>query len=189
MRTPLHIAVEENKIEDIKNLIDQFRSPRDINALDDHHLTPLHLAVRVKNINIVKLLLDGGADFYSVGKDAHEEDYKTPFNLALKLRDAKILKLFLDAIKKRNLSLDSFPGGSPLHAAVMWGNLEMIKMLIDHGANVNNTNYRFDSPLHWAIRRRNLNVLKLLINSGADWNAENYFSKNTPLHTAVYAYK
>ena len=56
----LHIAVYNNNIQMIKNLI---KIGIDINATNSEGNTPLHLAVcDIKKIKIVKLLLDNGAD-------------------------------------------------------------------------------------------------------------------------------
>jgi len=70
-------------------------------------------------------------------------------------------------------------GETPLHRAVREGNLKVIKMLIDWGANVNDNGYLIDektgkrkgsgnTPLYLAIVKRKPEIAKLLLQHGAD---------------------
>ena len=73
---PLHIAVEEGKIEAVKKLL---ASGADIDSTACITLeTPLHRAVTRRNIAMVKLLIDSGADL-NLGR---ENDGRTPLDMA-----------------------------------------------------------------------------------------------------------
>ena len=72
--------------------------------------------------------------------------------------------------------------------AARYGYLDIAKLLISNGANVNaETTYKW-TPLHYAARDGYLDIAKLLISNGANVNAENTY-KWTPLHIAArYGY-
>lgn len=65
-------------------------------------------------------------------------------------------------------------------------NIEIIKLLIENGADVNQTNEHKSTPLHYAVELKNkgTEIIKLLIDKGADVNAKDS-AGNTPLHCAV----
>lgn len=66
-------------------------------------------------------------------------------------------------------------------------NIEIIKLLINNGADANAKNYTDSSPLHFAVALKNkgTEIIKLLIEKGADVNAKNCYG-DTPLHRAVF---
>lgn len=73
---------------------------------------------------------------------------------------------------------------TPLHAAAKWGNSNMLKLLIDTGADVNARDESHETPLHMALGSENINIVKLLVEAGANVNVESDLI-NTPLHVAV----
>ena len=64
---------------------------------------------------------------------------------------------------------------NPLHLAVRYNNnADVIKVLIENGANINILDYNKETPLHCAIRSKcHVNVVRALIERGADINAAN----------------
>jgi len=71
-------------------------------------------------------------------------------------------------------------GDSPLHLASINGHLEIMKLLIFHGADVNSKNNSGNTPLIWASKFGYLNIVKLLIDNNAHVNSKNNYG-NTPL--------
>jgi tankyrase len=61
----------------------------------------------------------------------------------------------------------------------------VIRLLIRHGANVNETDKNGVTPLHRAVRFRSPAAVKVLLESGADPNAVDRKSRSSPLHRAV----
>ena len=59
-------------------------------------------------------------------------------------------------------------GASALHIAARKGNLEICKILVDNGADVNSSDNEGWTPLMRAAISENVDLIKLLINSGAD---------------------
>ena len=78
-------------------------------------------------------------------------------------------------------------GFSSLHYASRAGNLEIVKFLVDHGANVNLlTRSNRSSPLHRASQQGHRAVVEYLLQSGADSGMQDA-DGCTPLHRAALA--
>ena len=79
-----------------------------------------------------------------------------------------------------NIFADSMP---PLYHAVNNGNLEIVKLLVENGADVNVKNVVGQTPLHEAARCGYFEIVKYLIDKGADINAYDCVER-TPLDYA-----
>jgi len=65
------------------------------------------------------------------------------------------------------------------------GHLEVVKLLLEHGADPNVKNRDGKTPLHNAASEGHLEVVKLLLERGADPNVKDD-DGNTPLHNAAW---
>ena len=72
---------------------------------------------------------------------------------------------------------------TPLHLAVIIGKTEIIKLLLDNGANVNAKAEDDITPLHIAQLNDDKKIAKLLIENGADINARDKYGL-TPMDIA-----
>ena len=71
-----------------------------------------------------------------------------------------------------------------LHSATLLNRTDVIKRLVDEGADVNRqTRYGQNTPLHMAADYNQTEAVRLLLDNGADINLENNDNK-TPLHVA-----
>lgn len=59
-------------------------------------------------------------------------------------------------------------GLTPLHQAVLDGNIMAVKLLIEHGANVNKQDDDYWTPLHAACAEGHSEIVQLLLDKGAD---------------------
>ncbi|MCD4783719.1 MAG: ankyrin repeat domain-containing protein [Candidatus Eremiobacteraeota bacterium] len=75
-------------------------------------------------------------------------------------------------------------GWTPLYVAISWGEIEMVKLLIDNGADVNAKNKGI-TPLHGAAIGGKTDSVMLLIDNGADVNAKDKKYGSTPLYDAA----
>ena len=72
---------------------------------------------------------------------------------------------------------------TPLHIASSTGDIEIVRLLIKHGADVNAKNEIDSSPLHLALSEEEISIVRLLVEHGADVTAQDW-SHKTPLHLA-----
>ena len=91
-------------------------------------------------------------------------------------------KFYLKAIKENNVPevqrllrlgvpvdfLGLNQGRTPLHYAIENGQLEIVKELLKHNANVNATDTKDFTPLQIAVTKNNQEMIELLINKGAN---------------------
>ena len=75
-------------------------------------------------------------------------------------------------------------GNTPLMLAVNNNNIEVVKLLISKGADVNAIDEFDRSALFFAVSNDNIGIAKVLINNGADVNIESKL-RQTPLMLAV----
>ncbi|GBG25354.1 Ankyrin repeat and protein kinase domain-containing protein 1 [Hondaea fermentalgiana] len=106
--------------------------------------------------------------------DAVEEDDEAAVKKMLKVRGADI-----------NGCLQG--GYSPMHAAARHGLKEMIKFLLDNGADVDlvTSQKKLETPLHVACHQGQLGCAKTLVRSGASLKAKTKQNR-TPLEVAEF---
>ncbi len=70
-------------------------------------------------------------------------------------------------------SMDSGEFGGPVQAATVGGNLKMVRLLLDHGLDVNAQGGRFGTAMAAAITFQNHGMIKLLCEYGANISLQN----------------
>lgn len=78
-----------------------------------------------------------------------------------------LFALFFVAVFYCNASASA----TPLHDAALTGNVDLVEVLIAHGADVDARDVQGHTPLHLAIQEGHTKVAKVLIVNGADVNA------------------
>lgn len=160
----------------------------DVNSVLPYNTFPLHYAITNGKLEIVKLLLANGAD---KNKRDHIGAYR-PIHWAVSNKQIKIAELLIE--KKVNLNKTTDSGDSPLDLAALNGDLDMVKLLVENGANIEKKylgdvdHSRSDRhmPLHKASKKGHLEVVKYLIDNKAIVHNANHNEKyNSPLHEAA----
>ena len=77
---------------------------------------------------------------------------------------------------------------TPLHVAVKYANLAMVKLLVAHRADLEALNKHGATPLHNACREGSPEIVSYLIRIGCNINAMTH-DQDTPLHQAVHKNK
>lgn len=131
--TALTYALKNSDDKLIKVLIEK----ADINKRDEQGYAPLHLALKKEKDEIFKLLLEKGADVNVPGRANKKVGDQTVLYVAVARNDEDLVRDLLKRGADPNKA-DS-DGALPLVDAVMNPrlNIEIIKMLIEKGADVN----------------------------------------------------
>ncbi|XP_076655935.1 uncharacterized protein LOC143360718 isoform X2 [Halictus rubicundus] len=102
---------------------------------------------------------------------------------ALKNRRTEIVKLLLiNGSKVNNKSKKH--SDTPLHLAIVNGDIEIVKMLLDRGADIDAKNKCGCTPLYNAVRNKKMKVIELLLKHRANVNARDNNGKS-PLCVAA----
>ncbi len=170
-------CIKNNNLNYVKILLNVGLEPNDVLDIKD----PLMLATKYSTVDMVKELLDRGADIN------YKDEYgQTLFHIAAEHGKADILHLFLTDPKTKNKfdvnEKTDFGQTTALHAAATSNNKDTIEFLLNHDANIEDTDEDGNTPLHYAASR-NIDTTRALINAGADIKAKSFFGQ-TPLHHA-----
>ena len=168
--TPLRAAVIQGHEDLVRILITQ---GADVNLrYEDESHSILHLALGSRNHAIFKLLLDAGADM-----DVMTTYKQHVLILACKHGDATLVELLLAngadvsvSGTKLNCYRMPYEEATPLHAACANNHLPVVRLLVDHGADIEKTNESSATPLIAAVRANDLSVIRLLLDAGAEVN-------------------
>jgi len=170
--------------------------------------TALHSAAANGHVAAAKVLLDRGANVNA----ASIQGMRTPLDwVAFHCGDAQIAELLLDRgatitgwalrwaamrgkaplvrlLIARNAHLDDYGDNperdTPLMGAARNGHLDIAKMLILGGANVQSVDVDQRTALHWAASSGHVEIVALLIDHGANVNSRTFQEKEQPLHLA-----
>ena len=66
------------------------------------------------------------------------------------------------------VELQTDSGNTALHYAAMKGHSEVVKLLVDKGADVMSEDTEGQTAMHWAVDGGHLEVIKMLVAKGAD---------------------
>lgn len=98
-------------------------------------------------------------------------------------RIGPLLDIFQKALPEADIEATDAFGYTPLHIAANEGNLTMVQLLIEGGANITAKTKTGYTPLHLSLLKNHMKVARLLCQKGADIQARDR-EKRTPLHVA-----
>lgn len=152
----------------------------DVNARSTRGLTPLHVAAKGNAPEIMQLLLERGGDI-----EAADADGRTPLLWAAYEGSDKAVQLLVRQGAKHQV-----PGAgmTALHYAAQFGHVEVAKVLVSAGADINAHDEKGATPLHLAAGFNQPAGLRWLLEHGADVEAEDSFG-NTALGQAALSGK
>mmetsp|Transcript_29406 Transcript_29406/g.44533 ORF Transcript_29406/g.44533 Transcript_29406/m.44533 type:complete len:343 (+) Transcript_29406:153-1181(+) len=133
----LHFACKYGAVNIVKFLVGQKKA--NVNIIDRDGNTPIAVACAKDQYSVVSLLLNHGANPKS---DIHMRDYggqsASLVSYTCSKKDLKLLRLLLE--KGANPNSQDCLGNTVLYDACTVGSLDVIKVLLDHGADQTITN-------------------------------------------------
>lgn len=169
--TPLLVAVKQKRADAVRLLLDFHANPEPRDPLNGY--SALRIAVREGSTEIESMLRAAGAR-----DDGQREERLLQ---AMRAQDIDALRSALEAGADANTN-DST--GNPLICvAAERGHTEIVRLLLDHKANIAARNSYKATPLYLAISFRHPDTAAFLIEAGAPIEDDKY----NPLHIAVHS--
>jgi ankyrin repeat protein len=178
--TVLGRAVANKTVPVVEYLIEK---KANINVVGGYRGGPLHIAANAGNIDMLKLLVEKGGDVNLADPNISG----TPLQIALysyaDVDDGDTMIRYL--VEEAGADVNARGGyfGSALNISFLRGSLDMIKLILDKGADIDWADNFGRRPIHYASFKT-LDHVQLLLDSGADVTAKNKLGQ-TPLHIAV----
>lgn len=177
-------AVKEKSAAEIALAI---KNGADVNEKSSDGETPLIAAIRYNPdpLTVTELLINSGANVNTPDAAGY-----TPLHCAVVLSDEKTAFHLTGLLLSRGASAGSRGGydqATPLFNACSGRkNIEVVKLLVKNGSDINAKDARGETPLHRAaFINNNTGIIKYLLETGADVNSG--APGNTPLHRAAYS--
>jgi len=191
--TSIHDACRQGDINTVRALV--AADPANVDADDEHAWHPIFHACLYRHTEIVRFLIGAGADLAAHGgyvlhyaaevpdnknivamlvqygaMDAHvrpPNDLSRQFLAAVYLADETRVRSLLSRFPQLATMPDGW-GDQPIHHAARNGDTEIIRLLIDYGADVNAMTDRGHTVLYCAGGHGHLDALHLLLDKGVD---------------------
>jgi len=135
-------------------------------------------AIEWETLDDVKALIQNGVDV-----NQPMEDMRTPLHIAAQYSDnPELFRLLFNA--GAVIDPDGSSNETPFELILKKDNIELVKLFIDAGVNIQRIDYHGDTPLEYAaIYCKNPEIFRLLISKGATINRGG--NGGTPLHSAA----
>ncbi|MGE5196722.1 MAG: ankyrin repeat domain-containing protein, partial [Anaerolineae bacterium] len=179
--TALHRACQNDHLDVAKFLLSK-GAFIDIKNKDGE--TSLHIACEKGFSNIVELLIGKGARI-----DAQDQAGRTPLHniCQSKAAEKEALKIFMMLLKaKAKLDIPDEQGATPLLLACQKGDIDIVILLANDGANCKAVDKQGRSALHYLTEsvKWDPQIPLFLMQKGLDINIQDN-KKKTPLHEAI----
>jgi len=161
----LHFAINSGQLANVQRLIE---SGVDLNfAAPSNGQTPLVLSVLSQRVDMAAALVKAGADVRVPEKTSWR---RRPMQLAAAAGHCALVSAMLHQSPDEVRSLDVMLF-TPLHSAAVGGHVDVVKLLVDAGAEVDAADDRGRTPLIRAAEYGHAAVVELLVGRGAqlDW--------------------
>ena len=173
--TKLHLVIIFDMETVALEMIDSMTDYSLLNIQNQLRQTPLHLAVLLNMLKVVRRLMSCGVEI-----DASDHTGNTPVHIACRENNTKMAEVLLTPIKReeilgnkcdimyrqipQDLNIRNFDGETCLDIAFKNGNYELLEMLLDKGANVDQRCLKTGRTLLYrACSKGDLKLVKNLI--------------------------
>uniref|UniRef100_A0A671QGL1 Histone-lysine N-methyltransferase EHMT2-like n=1 Tax=Sinocyclocheilus anshuiensis TaxID=1608454 RepID=A0A671QGL1_9TELE len=149
-----------------------------VDAQDKTLRTPLLEAIVNNHVEVVKYLIQSGACVYHA-----EEDGSTGLHHAAKRGNLEVLMLLLST-GQVDLNVQDSGGWTPIIWAAEHRHIDVIRALLNRGADVTLRDKEMNVCLHWASFAGSAEIAELVLNAGCPLSSVNLHG-DTPLHIAA----
>jgi len=182
-KTPLMVCSNRGDAEAVKELLARGANP---DATENKQgQTALMWAAAEKHAEVVRVLIENGADVNIDSKAVPEPE---PFIISIPSNDElniECCSIFLSNYPK-SVRFPKISGGfSALHFAARQGDVEISRMLLQAGADINDMHQDYGTPLTIAIASGHQDLARFLLQNGADPNRKDGWGI-APLHYALH---
>ena len=138
-----------------------------VNIKNKGGASPLSAAVSNNHKGIINLLLDAGAKLTSSSSDL------SPLHTASQIGNIQLVRSIVskqsdDSVIQTLVNAKGPDNQTPIHFAVSSGNLNIVKYLLKHGADVNAlVESTLATPLHMAALKGHQQIIETLLDAGA----------------------
>ena len=157
------------KEKDWENAFAKIEEGADVNAKDDKGRTPAFYCVENGNFTILSNLDSAGKS--KVDPNAVDNSGMSLLHCAVLKKQEAIITYLLKVRACTPRTQIEKSGATPLYDAARMGTYEMVKSLVNYGADPNVATKAGLTPLHQAAARGNLDMVKDLVQAGAEVNA------------------
>lgn len=161
-KTALHIAAKDGTLDTVKLLCSSNCS---ITSTTSEGATALHYAVYSGQLDIIEYLIKEGLDI-----DSNSKSMGTPLMSAARENRVDAAKILLKNGAKVDLTNEEYNSHSALQTAAVQGAEDMVKMLLEAGANPNIFGGAYGSPLCATVQAGKLTIACQLLEAGAEIN-------------------
>ncbi|KAI3833125.1 hypothetical protein MKX03_019066, partial [Papaver bracteatum] len=155
-RGSLAFAAAGGRVDVCRYLLEELNL--DIDVKDNHGVTPLSYGAVTGQLNTVEYLLEKGANPY--GSIDPNSTANTPLYYAVLGGDKKIQTLLLSKGIRINVATRS---GTALSYAAVLGQVDAVKVLLDHHADPNVELFGVVTPVNSTIINNSLQIMDLLL--------------------------
>lgn len=164
--TTILAAVEGGNVDIVKLLLDSRETVIDVGYIYDPWLCA---AAQRGHLEVVKFLLDKGATGWGAFSAPVLGGHRDTVNLLL----------------QRGHQINAFNDGSALSSAAKRGDIQMVQLYLDGGADVNSTRERKKTALYKATKSGHIDIVKLLLQAGAEIHPKKDQWEWAPLYAAI----
>ena len=189
MQNELIAAVQNGNAARVAELLDADRALLTARA---GNVSAILLAIYYEHPEIANLFVERGAELTvaeacAVGDEARalalldrdpallerrSDDGFPPLGFAIFFRHPALARTLIERGADVNAPAENTLRVAPLHAAASVGDVETMRLLLDHGADPNASHQLGFTPLHAAAANGNIEMAKLLVARGADRHAK-----------------
>ena len=174
--TALHVAARNGNVECVQALLDAGHEINHLSFGSGYNGTPLAVAASRGQDAAVQCLLRNGADPGSCSSV-----YNYPLNQACENCSLATVEALLDAGAKVN----GISGRPPLHDAARRGEVNVMRLLFERGADIDAPGGTYGTCLKAAIQSRDPAIFKFMLDHGANINARGSSDKY-PVDQAIF---